>query len=50
MAKKEKKEKKPKQPRFMYDKVMSALGGIACLYLLFMLAGIALLIAFRSLM
>lgn len=47
-AEKKKKEKKPKQPVFMYDKVISALGGIACLFLLFILAGIVLLFVFHS--
>lgn len=54
-AKKEKpagkeKQKKEKKPVYTYDKVMAFLGGLSCLYLLFMLAVIVLVILFRSAM
>lgn len=37
---KKKKEKKVKAPQFAYDKAISALGGMVCLYAVFAIAAI----------
>lgn len=38
--KREKREKKEKKPAFAYDKAVSALGKLACLYAVFVIAAI----------